>query len=61
MPNLTYMLGYENLADRERVWQAFAADPDWKTLRSKPGLSDAEIVSNISNAILTPLPFSDVR
>jgi hypothetical protein len=61
MPNLTYMLGYESLAGRERVWQAFAADPDWKALRSKPGLSDAEIVSNISNAILAPLPFSDVR
>jgi hypothetical protein len=26
-----------------------------------PGLSDAEIVNNISNAILRPLPFSPIR
>jgi hypothetical protein len=30
-------------------------------LRAQPGLSDAEIVSNISNAILRPLPFSPIR
>jgi hypothetical protein len=36
-------------------------DPDWKKLSSQPGLSDAQIVSNISNVILGPLSFSMIR
>ena len=61
MPNLVYMLSFENLAAREKLWQAFGADPEWQKLRSQPGNADAEIVSNIGNAILRPLPFSDIR
>jgi hypothetical protein len=61
MPNLTYMLAFDDLAHRERAWRAFGADPEWQKLRATPGLSDAEIVSNISSAILRPLPFSPIR
>jgi len=61
MPNLTYMLAFDNLAEREKAWSAFGGDEEWKKLRSAPGMSDAEIVSNISNSILRPLPFSQVR
>ena len=61
LPSLTYMLAFDDLAARDRLWRAFGADPEWQKLRAQPGLSDAEIVSNISNAILRPLPFSPVR
>jgi hypothetical protein len=61
MPSLTYMLGYDNLAARDTLWKAFGSDPEWQKLRSTPGLSDAEIVSNISNTLLRPLPFSMIR
>jgi hypothetical protein len=61
MPNLTYMLAYDDLAARDKTWSAFSANPDWQKLRATPGLSDAEIVNNISNAILRPLPFSPIR
>lgn len=61
MPNLTYMLAYDNLAAREKNWAAFVNDPEWLKLRGTPGLSDGEIVSNISNVLLRPLPFSPVR
>ncbi|HVP00076.1 MAG TPA: NIPSNAP family protein [Bryobacteraceae bacterium] len=61
MPNLVYMLSYDDLATRERMWKAFGSDPDWQKLRSTPGYSDAEIVSNISVTMLQPLPFSPVR
>ena len=61
MPNLVYMLSYDDLASRERLWKAFGADPEWQKLRSAPGNADAEIVSNISNSLLQPLPFSPVR
>jgi hypothetical protein len=61
MPNLTYMLAYDDLAAREKNWRTFLADPEWAKLRSTPGLSDAEIVSNISNWLVRPLPFSPIR
>ncbi len=61
MPNLTYMVGFDSLAAREQAWAAFGRDAEWQKLRSRPGLSDAEIVSNISNSILRPLAGSDIR
>ena len=61
LPNLIYMLAFDDLASRERRWRDFGADPEWQKLRAQPGLSDAEIVSNISNAILRPLAFSPIR
>ncbi len=61
MPNLVYMLAFDSLAHREQAWSAFGSDPDWKELRSKAGNSDSELVSNISNSILRPLPFSPIK
>ena len=61
LPHLTYMLAFDDLAHREKAWRAFGADPEWQKLRATPGLSDPEIVSNISNAILRPLPFSPIK
>lgn len=61
MPNLVYMLSFDDLASREKCWKAFGADPEWQKMRSAPGDSDAEIVSNISISLLQPLPFSPVR
>jgi len=60
-PNLSYMLSFDSLAERDRLWSAFGSDPEWQKLRSQPGLADAEIVANISNVILRPLPFSAIR
>jgi len=60
-PNLIYMLSYDDLAGRDKVWKAFGADPEWQRLRTTPGLSDADIVSNISNYLVSPLTFSQIR
>jgi len=60
MPSLTYMLTFADLEERTRNWSAFVADPEWKKLSSTPGYTDPEIVSNISNAILSPAPYSQV-
>jgi len=61
LPSLTYMLTFDDLASRDQLWRNFGADPEWQKLRVQPGLSDAETVSNISNTILRPLPFSPIR
>lgn len=61
MPNLTYMVGYDDLAHREKVWATFVSHPEWKKMLAQPGVSDAEIVSNISNSMLRPLAWSAIR
>jgi hypothetical protein len=61
MPNLVYMVGYDDLASREKAWRAFGSSPEWAKMRETPGWSDAEIVSNISNFMVSPLPFSQIR
>lgn len=61
MPNLTYMVCFDDLASREKNWRAFATSPEWKKLSATPGLSDAEVVSNISNTLLSPIGGSPIR
>ncbi len=58
MPNLTYMLGFENMSDRDAAWDRFIVDPEWITLRDDPTYADT--VSNITDFILQPLPFSQI-
>ncbi|MBL8239557.1 MAG: NIPSNAP family protein [Bryobacterales bacterium] len=60
-PNLTYMLGYDDWNARDANWKKFLSHPDWIKLRTTPGWSDAEIVSNISSMFLRALPFSPMR
>jgi len=60
MPSLTYMLTFENMAEREKHWAAFIADPEWKKMSTTPGFTDVEIVSNISNIFLRPASYSQI-
>src|SRR6185437_7372766 len=54
-PSVTYMLSFDNLDAREKLWKQFGADPAWKQLSAPPEMKDAEIVANISNVMLKPL------
>jgi hypothetical protein len=58
MPNLTYMLVFNNLADRDAKWKVFGSDPEWKKLRSDPQYKDT--VSNITDIILRPTSYSQI-
>ncbi len=60
MPALTYMLTFADMAEANAHWAAFSADAEWKELSHKPGNTDAEIVSNISNLYLSPLAGSEI-
>lgn len=60
LPNLTYMLTYENMAAKDAAWGKFGADPEWKKLSTTPGYTDPEIVSNISNVLLRPTAYSQI-
>lgn len=58
LPNLTYMLTFEDLEARDQAWDRFRADPDWERLSGDPYY--AGTVSNISSLILRPTAYSQI-
>ncbi len=60
MPALTYMLRFDSLADLEARWNQFRVNPEWKKLQADPRFSGEDLVSNITNLLLSPKPFSGV-
>lgn len=60
MPNLTYMLGFDNSEAQKAAWSAFSKDPDWLKLRAIPEYADKEIVSDITNTVLKPAASSQI-
>ena len=57
---LTYMLAWNSLAEREQKWNAFQADPEWHKARDESE-KDGLIISNIKTAMLRPTAFSALR
>ena len=60
MPSLTYMLTFADVAELNARWATFVVDPEWKELSKRPGNTDPEIVSNISNLYLSPMSCSQI-
>jgi hypothetical protein len=58
LPNLTYMLAFDDEAAQKKAWDAFRADAEWKKLSADETYKDA--VSNITNLILRPIAGSQV-
>jgi hypothetical protein len=58
--NLTYMLAWESMAEREKKWTAFIADPEWLAVKDASE-ADGQIVLTISNQFLAPTAFSSVK
>src|SRR3954469_16200129 len=52
LPNLTYMLAFDDKAAYDNGWKAFRDDPDWKKLSKDDTYKDT--VSTITNLILRP-------
>ena len=57
---LTYLLAWESLAEREKKWSAFMTDPDWTKARAESE-ADGQIINNIVSQLLTPTAFSSVK
>ncbi|MDP4024625.1 NIPSNAP family protein [Methylobacterium sp. NEAU 140] len=57
---LTYLLKWDDMAHRERCWNAFQADPDWIARRAETE-RDRPIVTRIENTFLAPTDFSALR
>jgi hypothetical protein len=60
LPNLTYMLGFEDLAVRDKQWKAFGSSAEWKKLSNSSRYNFEEIVSSITNVILSPASYSQI-
>jgi hypothetical protein len=58
LPNLTYMLAFDDEAAQKKAWDAFRADAEWKKLSADDTYKDS--VSNITNLVLRPIPGSQV-
>jgi hypothetical protein len=58
--DLTYLLEWESLAEREAKWTAFTTDPEWTRARAETEKNGA-IVANIANSFLQPTAFSSIR
>jgi hypothetical protein len=58
MPNLTYMLVFDDMADRDKNWKVFVDSPEWKELSGDVQYKDT--VSNISDIILSPASCSQI-
>ncbi|MEI6203117.1 MAG: NIPSNAP family protein [Enhydrobacter sp.] len=58
--DLTYFVAWESLADREKKWAAFQADPEWIAKRAETE-KDGAIVANIVNQFLQPTAFSALK
>jgi len=58
LPNLTYMLVFDNMAERDKRWSAFSSSPEWKKLRSAPEYADN--VVNVNVIFLRPAPYSQI-
>ena len=58
MPNLTYMLVFNDMADRDKRWEAFRSSERWAAIKDLEEYKDT--VSNITDIILRPAKCSQI-
>ena len=58
LPNLTYMVGFDDIEALDAGWKTFIEHPDWDALKKDEQYKDS--VSNITNWILRPTAASDI-
>ncbi|NJN26957.1 MAG: NIPSNAP family containing protein [Cyclobacteriaceae bacterium] len=58
MPNLTYMVVFKDMAERDINWAQFVKAPGWTAIKDLPEFKDT--VSNITDIILRPASCSQI-
>ncbi len=61
MPNLTYLIPFDNLAAREKAWDAFSADPEWVKVRKESIDRYGQISSVIQISLYRVTAYSPIR
>lgn len=57
---LYYMLQWQDLGEREKVWDTFSTDPEWLAVRAETE-KDGPIIAYLENQILSPTGYSDLK
>lgn len=57
---LTYICAYDDLAARQRAWDAFTADPEWQEAKKKSE-ANGPLVERFVNKIWRPTKFSPLQ
>ena len=60
-PNLVYLTPFENLAEREKAWNAFGADPEWIKVRKESIDKHGQISSVIQMSLFRAAAYSPIR
>jgi hypothetical protein len=60
MPDLTYMLTFTDMTERDKCWKAFFATEAWKKLSTLPRYTFEQLVTKVSNEILAPTEYSQI-
>jgi len=58
LPQLTYMLTFRDMEERDANWKKFIDHPEWKRVSGLPKYANS--VSNIHRVFLEPTPYSQV-
>ncbi|UCH63919.1 MAG: NIPSNAP family protein [Fidelibacterota bacterium] len=58
LPNLTYMVVFDDMDQRDETWQKFSSSAEWKELSANPVYADT--VSNINVSFLRPASYSQI-
>jgi hypothetical protein len=61
MPNLTYLIPFDNLTHREKAWAAFGADPEWVKVRKESIDKHGQISSVIQMSLWRATAYSPIR
>jgi len=57
---LVYLLRWQDMADRERKWNAFQRDPEWQEKRAASE-ADGPIVARLTATFMRPTPYSPMQ
>jgi len=61
IPNLTYLIPFESLADREKAWAAFGADPEWTKVRADSIARSGQVSSVMQISLYKAAPYSPIQ
>ncbi len=61
LPNLTYLIPFASLADREKAWDAFGADPEWLKVRTESVARGGQIVNYNNISLWRATAYSPVQ
>lgn len=57
---LYYMLEWKDLAERDRLWTAFATDPEWLKAKAETE-KNGQLITHLTNYILQPTNYSKMK